>query len=94
MDKLETLGYSKSWALAEGRYLMKPLVEDTISKVAVEPINEETLTQRMAKLRCMVVEDNGTRSIVSAESVHEMTEVNIFESKMTQAAEYLGIVGK
>ena len=45
MDKLETLGYSKSWALAEGRYLMKPLVEDTISKVAVEPINEETLTQ-------------------------------------------------
>ena len=60
MDKLETLGYSKSWALAEGRYLMKPLVEDTISKVAVEPINEETLTQRMAKLRCMVVEDNGT----------------------------------
>lgn len=89
MDKLETLGYSKSWALAEGRYLMKPLVEDTISKVAVEPINEETLTQRMAKLRCMVVEDNGTRSIVSAESVHEMTEVNIFESKMTQAAEYL-----
>ncbi len=60
MDKLETLGYSKSWALAEGRYLMKPLVEDTISKVAVEPNNEETLTQRMAKLRCMVVEDNGT----------------------------------
>ena len=41
-----------------------------------------------------MVEDNGTRSIVSAESVHEMTEVNIFESKMTQAAEYLGIVGK
>lgn len=89
MDKLETLGYSKSWALAEGRYLMKPLVEDFISKDAAEPINEEILTQRMAKLRCMVVEDNGIRSIVSAETVHEMPEINIFESKMTQAAEYL-----
>ncbi|MCR2051083.1 hypothetical protein NSB25_28095 [Acetatifactor muris] len=89
MDKLETLGYSKSWALAEGRYLMKPLVEDIISKDAAEPINEEILTQRMAKVRCMVVEDNGIRSIVSAETVHEMPEINIFESKMTQAAEYL-----
>ena len=43
----------------------------------------------MAKIKSLSLENEGIRQIVSAEQVYEMPEINIFESKMTQAAEYL-----
>ena len=89
MDKLENLNYSKSWAISEGRYLMRPLLQDELSNERMEPVDENILTQRMARLKCIVLENQGQRNVVSAEEVYNMEEVNIFESKMTQAAEYL-----
>lgn len=89
MNRLETLEYSKSWALSEGRYLMRPLVNDEYTNNRMEPMDEAILTKQMAKIKCIALESNGTRSIVSAEQVYEMPEINIFESKMTQAVEYL-----
>ena len=89
MDKLENLNYSKSWAISEGRYLMRPLLPDEFSNERMEPVDENILTQRMARLKCIVLENQGQRNVVSAEEVYNMEEVNIFESKMTQAAEYL-----
>ena len=89
MDKLENLNYSKSWAISEGRYLMRPLLPDEFSNERMEPVDENILTQRMARLKCIVLENQGQRNVVSAEEVYNMEEVNVFESKMTQAAEYL-----
>lgn len=89
MNKLEMLEYSKSWALSEGRYLMQPLVNNGYSIEHKEPVDEAILTQRMAKIKSIALENEGSRNIVSAEQVYEMSEINIFESKMTQAAEYL-----
>jgi hypothetical protein len=89
MDKLEMLGYSKSWALAEGNYLMRPLVFSENSNNHTEPVDEVVLTKRMANIKSIVLENNRIREIVTAEQVYQMPEVNIFECKMAQAAEYL-----
>lgn len=89
MDKLEKLDYSKAWAISEGRYLMRPLLPDEFSNDRMEPMDETILTQRMAKIKCIVMEDQGKREIVSAQDVYDMDVINIFESKMTKAAEYL-----
>lgn len=89
MNTLEKLDYSKSWAMSEGRYLMQPLVNSRYSNEHKEPVDETILIQRMAKIKSLSLENEGIRQIVSAEQVYEMPEINIFESKMTQAAEYL-----
>lgn len=89
MDKLENLKYSKSWAISEGKYLMRPLLTDDYMNERLDSVDERILTQRMAKIKCIILENEGQRNVVSAEDVYNMDEVNIFESKMTQAAEYL-----
>ena len=89
MNTLEQMDYSKSWALSEGRYLMQPLLNSRYSNDHKEPVDENILIQRMAKIKSLSLENEGIRQIVSAEQVYEMDEINIFESKMTQAAEYL-----
>lgn len=88
IDKLEELEYSKSWAASEGYYLMRPLIEEYMSN-RMEPIDEGILIKQMAKIKCISLENNGSRKIVSAEDIYELDEVNIFESKMTQAIESL-----
>lgn len=89
MDKLEQLDYSKSWAISEGCYLMRPLVSDDYTNYRVEPADEGVLTQTLAKIKSIALENKGKRSIVSAEDIYNLPEINIFESKMTEAAEYL-----
>lgn len=89
MDRLEKLDYSKTWAISEGSYLMRPLLTDDVINERMDPVNEEILTQRMAKIKCIILENAGQRNVVSAEEVYNMDEINIFESKMTEAAEYL-----
>lgn len=89
MDKLEQLDYSKSWAISEGRYLMRPLVSDEYNNYRIEPTDESVLTQTLAKIRNIALENEGKRSILSAEDIYNLPEINIFESKMTEAAEYL-----
>ena len=89
MDRLEQKNYSKSWAISEGGYLMNPLVYDEYGNSRIEPMDEEILVQRLAKLKCIVLENDGKREVVSATEVAEKPEINILECKMTQAAEYL-----
>ncbi len=89
MDKLEEQDYAQSWAVAEGRYLMKPLIYDEYSNGRVEPIDEDVLIKRLARLKCMTIEDEGVRKILSPEEVAELEEINLFECGMTRAGEYL-----
>ena len=92
MDNLEQKGYAQSWALSEGKYLMRPLVDSVFSIFSsqrVEPIDEDVLIQRLAHLKCLALENNGERKIVSADQVANLDEINIFECEMTRAAEHL-----
>lgn len=88
MELLERKKYSKSWALMEGSYLMKPLVADDYS-TRVQPVDEDILTERLAQLKCIILENEGERKIISAAEVDSLSEINIFECKMVQAAENL-----
>lgn len=73
----------------EGRYLMRPLIYDDYSNSRIEPIDEDVLIHRLAHLKCLALENEGVRQIVSAEDVAELEEINIFECGMTRAGEYL-----
>ena len=81
--------YAQSWAVSEGRYLMRPLIYDDYSNSRIEPIDEDVLIHRLAHLKCLALENEGVRQIVSAEDVAELEEINIFECEMTRAGEYL-----
>ena len=89
MDRLEDQDYAQSWAVSEGRYLMRPLIYDDYSNSRIEPIDEDVLIHRLAHLKCLALENEGVRQIVSAEDVAELEEINIFECEMTRAGEYL-----
>lgn len=89
MDRLEAQDYAQSWAMAEGRYLMRPLIYDEYSNNRVEPIDEDVLIHRLAHLKCLALENEGIRRVVSAEEVAGLEEINIFECEMTRAGEYL-----
>jgi len=89
MEHLEQKNYSKTWAVTEGGYLMRPLIYDVYSNSRIEPIDEQVLVERLARLKCIALEDGGTRNIISAAEIAQKDEINIFECKMTQAAEYL-----
>lgn len=89
MDKLEAQDYAQSWAVSEGRYLMKPLIYEEYSNNRVEPIDEDVLIRTLAQLKCMAIENEGIRHIISAEEVAKLDEINLFECGMTRAGEYL-----
>lgn len=92
MDNLERNGYAQSWALSEGNYLMRPLFDSVFGMYGnhrVEPIDEYVLLRRLAHLKCLALENNGDRKIVSADQVANLDEINIFECEMTRAAEHL-----
>ena len=75
MDNLEKLEYSKSWAMSEGRYLMRPLIVDNYSNSHAKPMDEDVLTYRLAKIKCIALENEGKRNIVSAEHIYNIPEI-------------------
>ena len=89
MDKLEAQDYAQSWAISEGRYLMEPLIYEEYSNSRVDAIDEDILISRLAQLKCMTIENEGERKVISAEDVAKLDEINIFECGMTRAGEYL-----
>lgn len=89
MDELEEQDYSQSWALSEGRYLMRPLIYEEYGNDRVEPIDEDVLINSLAQLKCLALENKGVRNIVSARDVEKLSEVNIFQCEMIKAGEYL-----
>ena len=89
MQCLEKNGYSKTWAISEGGYLMDPLIVNDSSNYRVDPVDEEILTQRLATLKCLILENEGKRETVSAIDAADKEEINIFECQLTRAAENL-----
>lgn len=89
MDKLEKEKYSKTWAISEGSYLMSPLINSNYNSLRIEPMDEGILMQRLANLKCIVLESEGKREIISVEDLANKEEISIYDCKMTQAAEYL-----
>lgn len=87
--KLEKMGYSNSWALTEGNYLMRPLIFSELSNNHLEPTEESVLIESMAKVKNIIIEKNGKREVVSAEYVRGISKINIIECKMLQAVENL-----
>lgn len=88
IDDLEKNDYSADWAVSEGKWLMEPLLSN-IRENEIYPIDEKMLTERFAKVKCMIVEGEGNRRVLSAEDVVKLDTVNIIECKMLQAAEFL-----
>lgn len=90
MDELEKQNYAHSWAMSEGYYLMKPLLDDyDYHNERSQPLNEEVLVQRLALLKCLALENNSKRKIISARDAVDLDEINIFECEMTRAGEKL-----
>lgn len=87
MSSLEIKNYSKTWALEEGKHLMRPLLVDR--DYHSEPVDDESLLQSLSQLKSFVVESDDERRIISANDVHSMKEFTVYESKLTQAAEQL-----
>lgn len=93
IDALEQMNYSNGWALTEGRYLIKPLVANEYFNNRfnnhIEAIDENALIENMAEINSVVLENDNDRKVVSAKYVHDVSNVSIVVSKMTQAAETL-----
>lgn len=89
MEKLEKEKYSKTWAISEGSYLMSPLITSNYNSSRIESVDEEILMQRLANLRCIVLESEGKREIISVEKLANKESISIYDCKMTQAAENL-----
>ncbi len=87
MNQLEERGFSLSWALNEGLYLMNPLFDK--HRYNAEPIDKDILKERLSKLKCIELEKDDSRFAVSAEEIFKLSEINIIECKMVQAAEKL-----
>lgn len=49
MDRLEDQDYAQSWAVSEGRYLMRPLIYDDYSNSRIEPIDEDEVSVNTMK---------------------------------------------
>lgn len=84
---LRNRNYSDSWALSEGSYLMRCLLNDTRRNIL--PIDMDILTRNLATLDCLIIENEGKRQCVSAEQVRSFDEVNLFDCAMLRAVELL-----
>lgn len=89
MDELHKKKYSKSWALKECQHLMRPLFHNIYDRVQNDPVDEDILVQSLAQLECIILENQGERSFISAEATSNLSEINIFECKMFQAIQLL-----
>ncbi len=89
MDRLVKEKYSKTWAIAEGSYLMSPLIYSNYNSSRIEPVDAEILIKRLANLKCIVLESEDTREIISVEKLANKEEISIYDCNMTRAAEYL-----
>lgn len=89
MDELRKMNYSESWALKECQYLMRPLLHNSYESTQTSPVDDDILIRSLAKLECLIVENDGNRKYMSAEDVSKLNEVNVFECQMFQAVQFL-----
>ena len=87
--ELEKQNYSKSWAIKESSYLMRPLLKKNYSNDNVEPIDKELLINSLSEIECLFIEENEQRRKISINSAHELKKFDILDYKMINAIEYL-----
>lgn len=89
MDGLLERDFSKSWALKECQHLMGPLLHSTYDRSQNAPVDEDILVASLAKLECLILENDQQRSFISAQEAAKLDVLNIFECKMFQAIQLL-----
>ncbi len=86
---LEKQNYSKAWALQEGLYLMRPLIKSSYYNDESEPINEKLLLDALSDIKCIFVEKDGCRSLMSVKELNIIDKFDIFDYKMINVIESL-----
>ena len=89
ISELQKNNYSKSWALQEGHYLMRPLLNDSYSNDKLEPIDKELLIKSLSELKCLFVEKDGDRKVLSITDVQNVDQFDILDYKIINAIESL-----
>lgn len=89
ISELQKNNYSKSWALQEGYYLMRPLLNSSYSDDKFEPIDKELLIKSLSEIKCLFVEKNGTRKNLSITDVQNLDKFDILDYKIINAIESL-----
>lgn len=93
VQALQHIGYSLSWAVSESRYLMEPLTrrfkKEIYSLSNVFPHNSNLLQDRLAEVKCIVIEQDGVRQARSAKEILKFNDVLIVDSEMVTYAELL-----
>ena len=89
IKNLEEKSYSKSWAIQEGHYIMYPLFKDYFSNDSIKPIDEKLLIKSFSDLKCLFVEKDGRREVVSINEVLQLEKVEILDYKIITAIELL-----
>ncbi len=88
---LENAHFSKSWALNESYYLMSPLVGNKYHYCGdnPNPVDNDLLLECLAKIKCLFVENNGKRDILSAIDMRSIQRFDIVHSNIVNAIESL-----
>lgn len=86
---LEKQNYSKVWALQEAQYLMRPLIQSDYYNDETKPINEKLLIDSLSEIKCLFVEKDGDRSLMSVKELNDIDSFDIFDYNMINVIESL-----
>ena len=89
IKSLEEKNYSKSWAIQESHYIMAPLIKESYSNDGVDPIDEKLLIKSLSDIRCLFVEKDGKRDVLSVNDTVEIEKIDILDYKIINAIEML-----
>ena len=89
IENMEKNNYSKSWAIQESFYIMNPLTKNSYSNDNNEPIDEKLLIKSLSDIKCLFVENNGKREVLSVNEVVSIERFDILDYKIINAIEML-----
>lgn len=93
VQALQRTGYSLSWAVSESRYLMAPLTRNAGNRLYlganISPYNDNLLQERLAEVKCIVIEQDGVRQARSAKEILKFEDVLFVDCEMAAHAESL-----
>lgn len=91
-DQIKSLvnnNYSKSWAIQESYYIMRPLIKGYFSSDNCEPIDENLLLKSFSDIQCLFVEKEGKREVMSVNEIKSIEKFEILDYKIINAIEML-----
>lgn len=86
---LEKQNYSKVWALQEGQYLMSPLVNTGYYNDEAKPINKKLLLDALSEIKCIFVEKDENRVLMSVKDLNAIDKFDVFDYRMINVIESL-----